>query len=197
MNDQPIPVKLSDPDAWLELHGDSLYRFALMRVREPSLAEDMVQETLLAAWRAKESFAGGSSERTWLIAILKNKLIDHFRRASRKAPLPEMDDSDEAIDALFSAHSDHWVRRPTPWANPDDALEQSEFWRIFQECLRGLPARQAQLFTLCEIEGLSTEELCKVAQAQPSNVWVMLHRARLRLRSCLEKEWFGPAAENR
>lgn len=197
MNSQPIPVKLSDPEAWLELHGDSLYRFALMRVYEPSLAEDMVQETLLAAWRAKETFAGGSTERTWLIAILKNKLIDHFRRSSRESPLPEKDNSDEAIDALFSAHSNHWARRPAPWANPDDALEQSEFWRIFQECLRGLPTRQAQLFTLCEIEGLTTEELCKVTQAQPSNVWVMLHRARLRLRSCLEKEWFGPAAENR
>lgn len=196
MNDKSYPIRLSDPDTWLELHGDSLYRFALVRVREPAVAEDLVQETLLAAWRAKDSFTGGSAERTWLIAILKNKLIDHFRRSSRESPLPDIEDSDEAVDALFSEHRDHWVRMPATWANPDDALEQSEFWHIFQECLEALPARQAQMFTLCEIEGLSTEELCKVMQAQTSNVWVMLHRARLRLRECLEKQWFNRSSEN-
>ena len=97
MNDRPTPVRLSDPDTWLDQHGDSLYRFALVRVRETALAEDLVQETLLAAWRAKDSFAGGSAERTWLIAILKNKLIDHFRRSNRESPMPEMEDTDEAF----------------------------------------------------------------------------------------------------
>ncbi len=195
MND--APVKLSDPDTWLDQHGDSLYRFALMRVREPATAEDLVQETLLAAWRAKDRFAGGSAERTWLIAILKNKIIDHYRRTRDELPLPDNADTDDAIDALFAKHSDHWVRFPAAWAKPDDAMEQAEFWRVFQDCLTALPARQAQLFTLSEIDGLSTDELCKVAAAQPSNVWVMLHRARLRLRECLEKQWFGINAEKR
>jgi RNA polymerase sigma-70 factor (ECF subfamily) len=195
MND--TPVRLSDPETWLDRHGDSLYRFALLRVREPSTAEDLVQETLLAAWRAKDRFAGGSAERTWLIAILKNKIIDHYRRTRDESPLPDNADTDDAIDALFAKHSDHWVRFPAAWANPDDALEQAEFWRVFQDCLTALPVRQAQLFTLSEIDGLSTDELCKVSAALPSNVWVILHRARLRLRDCLEKQWFGAGAEKR
>ena len=195
MNDAPAPATLSDPDTWLDQHGDSLYRFALQRVREPSTAEDLVQETLLAAWRARANFAGGSAERTWLIAILKNKIIDYFRRNRREAPLPDNADTDDAIDALFAKHTDHWARLASAWGNPDDTLEQIEFWRVFQDCLDALPVRQAQMFTLSEIDGLSTDELCKVAHAQASNVWVMLHRARLRLRECLEKHWFGINAE--
>jgi len=189
--------KLSDPATWLDQHGDSLYRFALLRVRNPTTAEDLVQETLLAAWRAKENFAGQAAERTWLIAILKNKLIDHFRRSSRETPLPDIADNDDAIDALFVEHTGHWAQPPAAWPRPDDALEQAEFWRVFQDCLAGLPDRQAQVFTLTEVDGLSTEELCKALAAQPSNVWVMLHRARLRLRACLEQRWFGAAAGNR
>lgn len=189
--------KLSDPVTWLDQHGDSLYRFALLRVRNPTTAEDLVQETLLAAWRAKDNFAGQATERTWLIAILKNKLIDHFRRSSRETPLPDIADTDDAIDALFVEHTAHWAQPPTAWPRPDDALEQAEFWRVFQDCLAGLPDRQAQVFTLTEVDGLSTEELCKALSAQPSNVWVMLHRARLRLRECLEQRWFGTTAEKR
>jgi len=195
MND--APEMLSDAATWLEQHGDSLYRFALQRVRNPTTAEDLVQETLLAAWRAKDNFAGQAAERTWLIAILKNKIIDHFRRISRETPLPDMADNDDAIDALFAQNNDHWLRPPSAWASPDGALEQAEFWQVFQDCLASLPARQAQAFTLTEVDGLSTEELCKALAAQPSNVWVMLHRARLRLRECLEQRWFGADAENR
>ncbi len=195
MNGAPSAATLSNPDTWLDQHGDSLYRFALQRVREPSTAEDLVQETLLAAWRARANFAGGSAERTWLIAILKNKIIDYFRRNRREAPLPDNADTEDAIDALFTKHSDHWVRLASSWGSPDGTLEQIEFWRVFQDCLTALPVRQAQMFTLSEIDGLSTDELCKVAQAQASNVWVMLHRARLRLRECLEKHWFGINAE--
>ena len=195
MND--APGKLTDPATWLDQHGDSLYRFALQRVRNPTTAEDLVQETLLAAWRAKDSFAGQSAERTWLIAILKNKLIDYFRRTSRESLLPDMADTDDAIDALFNEHTDHWLHPPAAWSRPDNALEQAEFWQVFQDCLAGLPARHAQAFTLTEVDGLSTDELCKALAAQPSNVWVMLHRARLRLRECIEQRWFGAEAEGR
>src|SRR4030065_488582 len=128
-------AKYSDPATWLDQHGDSLYRFALLRVRNPTTAEDLVQETLLAAWRAQAGFAGQSAERTWLIAILKNKLIDHFRRTSRETPPPDMADTDEAIDALFARHNGHWARTPAAWASPDGALEQAEFWQVFQDCL--------------------------------------------------------------
>jgi len=191
------PAAISDPGIWLDRHGDALYRFALMRVREPATAEDLVQETLLAALRARERFAGNSTERTWLIAILKNKIIDHFRRHARETPLPAGADSDEAIEAMFSAaDAGHWVRPPAAWSNPHQALEQAEFFRVFQQCLEGLPARQAQAFVLSELDGLPTDELCKVLEAETSNVWVMLHRARLRLRQCLESNWFGNGTEN-
>lgn len=189
---------LSDPLTWLDQHGDALYRYAMLRVREPAAAEDLVQDTLLAALRAKDRFAGQAAERTWLIAILKNKIIDHFRRRAREVPLPEGDDPDEAIEAMFNAADEnHWTKMPSTWANPQAALEQAEFWRIFQDCLAGLPARQARVFALAELEGLATDELCKVLEAGSSNVWVMLHRARLRLRECLEQRWFGSAAEKR
>lgn len=186
---------LSDPETWLDAHGDALYRFALQRVRDASLAEDLVQDTLLAALRARAGFAAQASERTWLIAILKNKIIDHFRRGAREVPLPEADDPDAAIEALFAAEDGHWRRFPAAWEHPDTALEQAEFWRAFADCLAGLPARQAQAFTLCELDGLATEELCKALGASTSNVWVMLHRARLRLRECLERTWFGTAGD--
>lgn len=185
----------TDPVTWLDAHGDALYRFALARVRDAALAEDLVQDTLLAALRAHQSYAGEAAERTWLIAILKNKIIDHFRHSSREAPLPGEPD-DEVIDALFRAPgSGHWVTMPGRWDEPETALEQTEFWRVFQECLDGLPERQARVFGLTEFDGLGTEELCKLLGVSTSNLWVLLHRARLRLRECLEQNWFGPTAE--
>lgn len=191
-----VPGPLFDPQLWLEQHGDALYRFALLRVHIPALAEDLVQDTLLAAWRAQDSFAGQSTERTWLIAILKNKIVDHYRRHSREVPLPEMDNMDDALQAMFKSNAgDHWLRPPAVWENPQASLEQSEFWDVMQDCLAKLPERQAQVFSLSELEGLTTDELCKVLGVSPSNVWVLLHRARLRLRECLERSWFGHDTE--
>ncbi len=187
----------TDPETWLDRHGNALYRFALTRVRDSTLAEDLVQDTLLAALRARQGFAGESSERTWLTAILKNKIIDHFRRAWRETPLPDMDGPDEAIDAMFRDSNNHWVQPPSAWAHPDQALEQAEFWRIFQDCLAALPARQAQAFALNEFDDQSSEQLCKILEVSASNLWVLLHRARMRLRECLEQHWFDAGKENR
>lgn len=193
MHHTPHPP--SDPVLWLDAHGDALYRFALARVRDAALAEDLVQDTLLAALRARDSYAGAAAERTWLIAILKNKIVDHFRRAVREQPLAEEPD-DEVIDALFRTPGNgHWVSYPDRWDEPEGALENTRFWQVFQDCLDALPARQARIFGLAEFDGLDTDELCKLLGASTSNVWVMLHRARLRLRECLEQNWFGPAAE--
>ncbi len=183
----------NDPERWLDLHGDALYRFAYLRTRDASLAEDLVQETLLAALAARERFAGASSERTWLIAILKNKIIDHQRRAGREAPLTE-DADDDALDALFNQR-EHWSVRPLDWGRPHETLENQQFWRVLMECLKALPARLAEGFVLREIEGLTAEEVCKVLEVTSSNLWVSLHRARMRLRLCLETQWFSHEPE--
>ncbi len=194
MHDSHSP---SEPHTWLDRHGDALYRYALLRVREPATAEDLVQETLLAALRTHSRFAGESSERTWLIAILKNKIIDHFRHHAREAPLPESGDPDALVDGLFMKSSDHWLNFPTAWQNPDTALENTRFWQVFAECMQGLPARQAQAFALTELEGLDTDNLCKALGVTASNAWVLLHRARLRLRECLDQRWFNAGKESR
>jgi RNA polymerase sigma-70 factor (ECF subfamily) len=195
MNNKSHPH--TDPNTWLDQHGDALYRFALVRVRDSAVAEDLVQDTLLAALRAHERFAGQSSELTWLIAILKNKIVDHYRRHVREAPLPDSEDPDGLIDALFKKSNDHWLTVPAAWQDPDMSLENSQFWQAFTDCLQGLPARQAQAFTLTELDGLGTDELCKVLGVTSSNVWVLLHRARLRLRECLEHGWFGNESRDR
>lgn len=190
MGKAPVAViPLSRPEVWLDEHGDALYRYARFRLNDPTLAEDLVQETLLAALQAQDSFAGRSTERTWLIGILKNKLIDHLRKACRENTADV--ESDEDLDALFDhASRDHWHTPPSAWDNPPAALEQKQFWAVLGDCLGALPARQAQVFTLCEMEGLDGSEACKVLGVTTTNVWVLLHRARLRLRECLENHWF-------
>jgi len=196
MNESSTPRRqLSDPETWLAQHGDALYRYAYFRLRDRAQAEDLVQETLIAALQARQGFAGRSNERTWLIGILKNKLVDYLRKSVRERPLAELAGTESEIDALFDANDDdHWKKPPADWVNPTRALEQKQFWKIFMECIEALPARQAQAFSLCELEGLEGEEACKVLGIATTNLWVMLHRARLRLRECLEAHWFGQGA---
>lgn len=189
---KPPKTTLSEPHTWLDLHGDALYRYAFFRLRDMDMAEDLVQETLLAAYQARAGFAGRSAERTWLIGILKNKLIDTLRKHAREVSVDAFADGPDAIDALFrDDRFQHWRTPPAAWENPNDALEQKQFWVVFQDCIETLPPRQARAFLLCEIDGLDGKEACKVLEVEPSNVWVMLHRARMRLRQCLEKNWFG------
>jgi RNA polymerase sigma-70 factor (ECF subfamily) len=194
LNDDMAAHDRSDPAQWIDQHGDALFRYAYLRLRDRDAAEDLVQETLVSALRAK--FSGQSSERTWLIGILKHKLSDHWRRQSRSAPIEtssNLEDPDELLQKMFDAAAgDHWRTAPSAWRDPDAALEQQEFWQRLGECITALPPAQAQAFSLCEIDGLEGAEACKVLEVAPTNLWVMLHRARLRLRQCLESHWFGP-----
>lgn len=172
-----------DPGLWVDQHGDYLFKYAAFRLRDQSVAEDVVQETLLAALQAYENFAGRGSERTWLVGILKHKIIDYFRRSTRETPASQLEEESSEHHEFFRESGewvDHWKveKAPVDWnSTPEELLEHSEFWEVFQRCLSPLPARIASAFTLREVDGLSSEEICELLSIKANNLWVMLHRA--------------------
>lgn len=179
--------ELSTPDQWLLLYGNILYRYGVARVRDPSIAEDLVQETLLAALKAQANYAGQVSEQTWLIAILKHKIIDYFRKVSRE----KTQDFDERLagdeDGDYFDQQGSWQIDFSSWSKPDKSLKQVQFQMILQECISGLSPRMAQLFILSEFDGMKSEEICEVMSISTvNNSWVMLSRVRLQLRHCLD-----------
>lgn len=185
-----------DPENWVDEHGDYLFGYALLRVRDRELAEELVQETFLAALKARHNFAGQSSEKTWLVGILKHKIIDHFRRVSREHSVADFEANAREEDLFRQTGEwvDHWKPESAPkeWANdPSRLLEQKEFWEIFKRCLAELPPRLAQAFTLREIDGISSEEICEILNISANNLWVMLHRARALLRRSMEVNWLA------
>ena len=184
-----------NPELWVDLYGDALFRFALARVSDRGVAEDLVQETFLAALRSGDRFKGRSSEKTWLFAILKHKIVDHYRRKKTKG---------SALDALAGAHSvdnffdakGHWHARPSHWSvNPGKVQETKEFLDHLYRCLADLPHRNAEAFIYREIDGLSTKQICKRLGITSANCWVMLYRARMLLRGCLDLAGFNKASE--
>jgi RNA polymerase sigma-70 factor (ECF subfamily) len=188
---QPVTGPAITPEA-IEGERGYLLRYALLQLRNPALAEDAVQEALLAALEGCDRFSGRSSLRTWLTGILKHKIIDHLRRSGRERPLTGTDDDRaeaDAVDALF-AEDGHWRDHPADWDNPDAALENSRFRAAFELCLQRLPARTAQVFTMREVMEMGTDEICQELGITATNCWVMLHRARLTLRECLRLTWF-------
>ncbi len=178
-----------DPSRWLDAYGDFLYRYALVRVRDPRVAEDLVQETLLAALEGWHRFEGRSSERTWLVGILKHKIVDYFRRQANPV---EQASGEAAIEREVFNRWGRWKHPPMQWPalDPLQVLEREEFYTVLMQCLRAIPERMAAVFVLRELEGWSTEAICKRLEITPTNLWVIIHRARLRLRKCLEQLWF-------
>lgn len=195
---ETVTTPLSDPATWLERHGDCLFRYALARVRDALVAEEMVQETLLAALQARRRFAGQSSERTWLVGILKHKIIDQFRRNSREQPTETIDRWTEYLARPFDADGEWRAAEgeaPAVWsADARAALDGREFRQVLAGCLEALPTRIAEAFALRELDEMETAEICKTLAVSPTNLWVMLHRARAQLRRCLERRWFAPTA---
>ena len=182
---------LTEPQNWLDLYGDQLYRYAFARVQNRMIAEDLVQETFLAALRAPKNFKGRSAGRTGLTAILKHKIVDHIRKKIRKPSTDKMEILTDASDPDFDEHG-HWQIRPGQWAiNPDHLYEQKEFVDVLYHCLAELPERLAEAFIKREMDGLSTAEICKELGITASNSWVMLYRARMSLRRCLDNRWFS------
>lgn len=184
-----------DPNKWLDCHGDYLYRYALVRVRESVVAEDLLQETLLAAVRCYQAHAGRSSERTWLVGIMKHKVIDYFRQLARQAQFQFTLADDEAEWFEESGPwQGHWRedRAPTSW--PIQALESREFWETLERCVSQLPPQMSIAFTLREIDGFTSTEICEILNVTPNNLWVLLHRSRRKLRQLLEANWFSRQA---
>ncbi len=186
------PVRTLPPaDAWVDLYGDVLFRYALARVADEDAARDLVQDTLVAAVRARGAFGGRSSPRTWLVGILKHKIADLFRRRAREAPPDEADPEQDLFDT-----GGRWRTPPGRWrTDPSELASRRQFWQILGRCLSELPSRQAGAFALRELEGYDTAQLCQELGVTPTNAWVLLHRARLGLRRCLEAGGFGNPAE--
>ena len=204
MSEPPRTPQSEPPDfnAWVDLYGDYLYKYAIFRLRDGSAAEDCVQETFLAALKAYRGFEGRGSERTWLVGILKHKVTDHFRRVTREAPIGETEGEEFEHNEFFT-RADEWTNHwnagyaPSDWhATPAELVERSDFWKVLNDCLSPLPERTASAFTLREVDGLTSEQICEALNITVNNLWVMLHRARLHLRNCLEINWFTRKTTN-
>lgn len=183
-------------DAIAGMRPDFL-RFALLQVRDQDVAEDLVQETLEAALVGMGKFSGKSSLKTWVFGILKNKIIDHLRRKDRSVPFSSLvgdaEDSDDLLDALFDEKG-FWnvENRPSAWDDPTEAFESAQFWKVFDTCLHRMPENTSRVFMMREFLGFEASEICAQLTITTSNCNVILHRARTRLRVCLEDNWFQP-----
>jgi RNA polymerase sigma-70 factor (TIGR02943 family) len=179
-----------EPGRWVDLHADYLYNFALKRINDDELARDLVQETFLAALEKIDAFKGDSSERTWLTAIIKYKIIDVYRKRSKlnaRNSLDTMEDEREFFDPdLNNWKKEHW---PAPFKVLDDPLHNKEFNNILQQCMQKLPALWLSVFTRKHMDDDGTDIICKELKITSSNYWVIIHRAKVNLRSCLQKNW--------
>jgi len=183
------------PAQWPDRFGDELYRFALSRVSDANVAEELVQETFLSALDGLATFRAEASERTWLFVILRRKIIDHYRRQARVTyvGLDELSEGGSTEADYFVPENGHWAgpQVPTSWLNADAALEQQELHDILQRCQERLPPQQGAVFALRFVEELSAEEICLELGLTSANYWVIVHRAKLQLRRCLEKHGLG------
>lgn len=183
--------KKVDPSRWVDEHGDCLFRYALVRVRTREVAEDLVQDTLLAAVRGQDRFGGRSSERSWLVGILKNKIVDYYRKLTRETTFTDMEFLKDELSHKFEDGFWNHALGPKDWKpESDEVTHKDEFWQIMRDCLSKLPDRISAAFVLREMDDTPGKEVCALLNISESNLWVMLHRARMGLRECLEANWF-------
>jgi len=185
------PPQKHDPSTWVDEHGDALFRFAILRVKDPNVAEDLVQETFLSALKGIDGFRGGSSLRTWMVGILKHKIIDYFRKGKPEILASDLATMENETESDRLDRSDQRRKSPTVWhGDPDKLLENKDFWGVFVACLDGLPETHRRAFAMREIDGIKGDEICKILNITSTNLWVILHRARGKLRNCLNANWF-------
>lgn len=178
-----------DPSKWVDRYADYLFNYTLSKVNDPVMAEDLVQETFLAALKSASGFKGDASERTWLISILKRKIIDYYRKSNSKKGKAEIkisytDNNEQEGDWLEERAADKGR------INIEEQLQNEELGVAIEACISKLPEKQARIFRMKTIQGMETEDICKELNITPSNLWVIIHRARTALMSCLEKNWF-------
>lgn len=180
----------ANPQKWLPLYGDILYQYTLPRVNDSVIAEDLVQETFLSALKGLDGYKGEASEKNWLFTILKNKIIDHYRKKATEQAVMSRSNSQEAEDDWFNDEG-HWAenRMPKDWHASDNPTERKEIQKIINTCRDHLKALQQYVFALKYMEDLDSNEICKVLNISSSNYWVLIHRARLQMRDCVEKYW--------
>jgi RNA polymerase sigma-70 factor (ECF subfamily) len=194
---QTSTVALVNPEKWIDSYADYLYAFAYNRVNDEETAKDLVQETFLAALKAKDSFKGEAAEKTWLVSILKNKVIDHYRK---KAAHPQQSFEESEQYKVAYAHyfteegfiKGEWKKDTAPksWNSVDkNNIEQKEFKNILAKCLDKLPKVWSSVFSLKYLEEEESSTICKELDITSSNYWVIIHRAKLQMRECLEKNW--------
>lgn len=184
------PNKTLSPDNWIENYADYLYNYAVSRVNDSDLAKDLVQETFFAGLKSAKNFQGKSTERTWLVSILKRKVIDHYRKINSKKGKAEVRMS------FYDSGEDegNWIeeRVPQSWKNETEkSIENEELKSQIDICIDKLPKKYAVVFRMKTILEIETEEICKELEITSSNLWVMIHRARTQLRSCMEENWFN------
>jgi RNA polymerase sigma-70 factor (ECF subfamily) len=187
---------MTDPDfaSRCNTHRGYLLRVAVLQLRDSDVAEDVVQDTLVAALQGASGFSGRSSLKTWLTGILKHKIVDAIRRKSREPVVGSLDEETQIddLDALFD-ESGHWDNPPADWGDPESALSRQQFLEVMQACLEKLPPNTARVFMMREVMDLESEEICKELSITSTNLWVILYRARMALRQCLERNWFASA----
>lgn len=185
----------TDPATWVDRYGDYLYRYAFFKTGDAGVAEDLVQEAFLAALKARKDFRSRSAVKTWLTAILKHKLMDYYRKKYRRQETDGAETVAITPDPQFNRQG-RWQIKPGNWViDPAKHYEQKEFMEAFFKCVGDLPQRHARAFVMREIDGLGTKEICKLLEITTTNCWVILHRARMALRHCLELNWFEDRAE--
>ena len=197
MSDNKPETNNASPNKWVELYGDYLFNYAVSRVSNQEVALDLVQDTFLGALSAVQSFEGRSTEKTWLISILKRKIIDHYRKnaRSKEDPIIDKNFNDEKGDMPFYTEGEmqgYWRadRVPQDWnITADKAIENEELKTIIEQCISVLPEKFAAVFTLRVMEEIASDEVCKELEITSSNLWVILHRAKLQLRDCIENNW--------
>jgi RNA polymerase sigma-70 factor (ECF subfamily) len=189
----PEPVEIANPREWIRNYADYLYRYAITRVNDQEQARDLVQETFLAALESLSRFEGKSTEKTWLTAILRNKIIDLYRKKSSGLnSQTEIVAEEQEQYAFFDEQDGHWnkAHRPKEFAAPvENPLQHKEFERILQGCMKKLPNLWYAVFSMKHVDEESTELICSALKVTPANFWVIIHRAKLSLRACLQKYW--------